>query len=67
MKNLKVFGVQELDAKEMRETDGGILPVILKVAEWVAVALAWEIASNPGASQEAMSEGFENGYNSVNF
>ncbi|MCT4587804.1 MAG: class IIb bacteriocin, lactobin A/cerein 7B family [Carboxylicivirga sp.] len=25
MKNLKEFGVQEMDAKEMKKTDGGII------------------------------------------
>jgi lactobin A/cerein 7B family class IIb bacteriocin len=28
MKNLENFGVQELNAREIRETEGGIWPVI---------------------------------------
>ena len=29
MKNLENFGVQELDVKEIRETDGGIIGLLL--------------------------------------
>ncbi|MCL7752474.1 hypothetical protein [Polaribacter sp. Z022] len=29
MKNLQNFGVQELSVKEIRETDGGILPFLI--------------------------------------
>tara|TARA_R110000868_G_scaffold172128_1_gene407938 strand:- start:719 stop:874 length:156 start_codon:yes stop_codon:yes gene_type:complete len=29
MKNLENFGVQELDAREIRETDGGIIPLLI--------------------------------------
>lgn len=32
MKNLENFGVQELNAKEITETNGGILPLALIVA-----------------------------------
>ncbi len=32
MKNFEQFGVQELNAVEMKETDGGILPLIVGVA-----------------------------------
>ncbi len=31
MKNLESFGVQELNAMEVRETDGGILPLLALV------------------------------------
>lgn len=29
MKDLKEFGVQELNSKELKETDGGILPLLV--------------------------------------
>ena len=29
MKNLKNYGVQELNAKEMTQTDGGIAPLVI--------------------------------------
>ncbi|MEO9513738.1 MAG: hypothetical protein ABJN84_08535 [Flavobacteriaceae bacterium] len=32
MENLKSFGVQELNAKEITETDGGFLPLAVVVA-----------------------------------
>lgn len=28
MKNLQSYGVQELNAKEIRETDGGVIPLL---------------------------------------
>ena len=31
MKNLENFGVQEMNAKEIRETDGGFFPLIIFV------------------------------------
>lgn len=32
MKNLENYGFQELNAKEIRETDGGFLPLVIVVA-----------------------------------
>ncbi|MBS2209822.1 hypothetical protein KEM09_00295 [Carboxylicivirga mesophila] len=32
MKNLNELGVQELDAKEMKKTDGGIIPLLIVAA-----------------------------------
>ncbi|NCT10536.1 MAG: hypothetical protein GW772_10745 [Flavobacteriia bacterium] len=52
MKNLQSFGVQELDAKEVRETEGGI--------PWLGAFLAWyvyETLDNTDASREAMASG----------
>ncbi len=33
MKNLQSFGVQELNAKEVRNTDGGIIPLLFIAAD----------------------------------
>ena len=57
MKNLKLenFGVQELDAKEIVQTDGG--------NPWWAVIsgyIIWEIVTNPKAHAKAAA-----GWNSV--
>lgn len=32
MKNLQNYGVQEMNAKEIRNTDGGFLPLVLVLA-----------------------------------
>ena len=40
MKNLENYGVQELNAKEIRKTDGGIIGLIA-VAFWVGVAYGY--------------------------
>ncbi len=56
MKNLKDYGVLELDAKEIRKTDGGLL--------WALFAyLAWETLGNPSASNAAARAGWGAGYN----
>ncbi|WP_233900534.1 hypothetical protein [Tenacibaculum piscium] len=33
MTNLKSFGVQEMSAKEIKETDGGIIPLLFLAAD----------------------------------
>ena len=40
MKNLQNFGVQELNSNEMRQIDGGIIPIIVFgiVIGWKAIA-----------------------------
>ena len=41
MKNLKNFGVQELNAKEIKETDGGwLIPVSRAIAKAATVLVA---------------------------
>jgi len=50
MKNLENFGVQELNAREVRETEGGIIPLLLYGAALVievgCYALAGDIIIN---------------------
>jgi len=40
MKNLENYGVLEMNAKEIRETEGGLLPIVVfgVVIGWKAVA-----------------------------
>ena len=63
IKNLDVYGVQELDAKEMRETDGGI-----GFLEWLALAylgtLAVEAMIDGQKCVDDFIEGFNSAYNS---
>lgn len=56
MKNLQNFGVQELNAKEMRETDGG---VIWALASAIADA-ASTIADAASIAYTAFWTGFNN-------
>jgi predicted branched-subunit amino acid permease len=55
MKNLQSFGVQELNAKEIRETDGGIIICGIAVAAWVV----WTVG---GLCVAALGLGVYNGY-----
>jgi len=60
VENLKQFGVQEMDAKEMKTLEGGIGAVgLLLVA--VGIYLAVEIAGNPSAHVEAFKRGWNAG------
>ena len=36
MKNLENFGVQELNSREMEEVNGGIIPILIAVAIYLA-------------------------------
>jgi len=56
MKNLENFGVQELDAKEIKSLNGGIWNYLAAAI----IAFAWEVTSNPKAHLAAL----ESGYNS---
>ncbi|NCT10529.1 MAG: hypothetical protein GW772_10705 [Flavobacteriia bacterium] len=51
MKNLQSFGVQELDAKEVRETEGGIIGPIFR---WLGSGIV------TGAAIELITEGWGN-------
>lgn len=58
MKNLKNFGVQEMNSKEMKETDGGIVICGIVVASWVV----WTVG---GLCVAALGLGAYNGYQSA--
>lgn len=45
MKNLEDFGVQELDIKEINETDGGVLPIVV-----FGVAIGWKTIAGAAAA-----------------
>jgi DNA gyrase/topoisomerase IV subunit B len=60
MENLKQFGVQEIDSKEMKTLDGGMGVGMLLVAA-VGLYLAVEIAGNPSAHVEAFKRGWNAG------
>ncbi|WP_445737409.1 hypothetical protein [Mariniflexile sp.] len=53
MKNLESFGVLELDAREIKEIDGGIMELL----KGLLLGLVVEIASNPKAHWESLVEG----------
>lgn len=54
---LQNFGVQELDAKEMREIDGGQLPKWVKGGAW------GYLASQVIEHWAEIKDGFSKGYN----
>ncbi len=56
MKNLENYGVLEMNAKEIKKTDGGLLLAIF-------LYIAWETLGNPSASNDAARAGWEAGYN----
>ena len=58
MENLDQFGVEKIDAKEMRTVDGGVLGLL---AAAVGLYLAVEIAGNPKAHVEAFKRGWNAG------
>jgi len=53
--NLENLGVQELDAKEMKEIDGGFWGVVLPI---VASYILLEAALNPKAHIQAFKDGW---------
>ena len=53
MKNLENFGVQELNAKEIRNTDGGFLQYLAAALLYFAV----ETVTNPVSSGNAFVAG----------
>jgi hypothetical protein len=42
MKNLELMGVQEMDAKELKEKNGGLLWQALVVAAFVEIISDWD-------------------------
>jgi len=60
MKNLKNYGVQAMNAEDIRETDGGFLGILISAA---MVYIAMEALGNPTAHVNAFMEGYERGYN----
>ena len=56
--------MKELDKKELKSIDGG---GIWGVVTWALASFAYDSLSNPKATGEAMKEGFDSGYNSINF
>mgnify|MGYP000978782139 CR=1 FL=1 len=58
--SLENFGVQELDAREMKETDGGLLAYLIGTA-----LIAGSITVAVTAACLLVSEGFEAGYNAT--
>ncbi|MCF8363570.1 MAG: hypothetical protein K9G70_13205 [Prolixibacteraceae bacterium] len=57
MKNLEIMGVQEMDAVEMRNVDGG--HPLLVIASLAFTYIIIEAALNPQASADAFKEGQE--------
>ncbi|MBL4723933.1 MAG: hypothetical protein JKY73_00710 [Lutibacter sp.] len=55
MKNLENYGVQELNAKEIKDTDGGFIICGIFVASWVVYTVA-------GLCVAAAGVGAYNGY-----
>ncbi|NJM79711.1 MAG: bacteriocin [Flavobacterium sp.] len=50
---LNNLNVVELNAQEVRETEGGILPLLILAAPWVGAGLAWS----------GIAGSFQQGYN----
>ena len=50
---MKNYGVQELNAKEIQETDGGV-----SWLTWVALSIAADIAMNPCSAWDELVEGW---------
>lgn len=57
MENLIVYGVQEMDTKEMKKTDGGLIWLFYLVVTYVVL----DIILNPQAHIDAFNEGWEKG------
>ena len=57
MKNLDVYGVQELDAEEKVVTNGGFIHIIGAIAGIVITHIVTEIVFNPEAHTNAWNEG----------
>ncbi|MDX9769863.1 MAG: class IIb bacteriocin, lactobin A/cerein 7B family [Tenuifilaceae bacterium] len=60
------LGVQELDAREMVEVDGGLIITVLALAKAISVVsgmvashIAWEATTNPDAHSAAWNRGKE--------
>ncbi len=60
MKNLNELGVQEMDALEMKKTDGGIIQFILGA---IAGGMIYDYLNNTSECNEAMAKGMEKGSN----
>ncbi|MBK3515909.1 hypothetical protein [Carboxylicivirga marina] len=60
MKNLNELGVQEMDAKEVNSTVGG---VVLWVLGAIAGGMIYDYLNNSSECNAAMAEGFERGMN----
>ena len=58
MKNLELMCVQEMDAVEMRNVDGGN-PLVVAALVALAFAICTDIAMNPSAHIEAGKAGWE--------
>lgn len=57
MKNLEIYGVQEMDTTEMKKTDGGLIWLVYLAIAYIVV----EAAINPQAHVDAFNEGWEMG------
>lgn len=53
--NLENLNLVELDAQEIQEVEGGIIPPYWV---WVASGLAWDILSSPQEAYNSFSNGF---------
>lgn len=51
MKNLENYGVQELNAQEIKKTDGGYWQILL-------AAIITDMLLNPSATADAWTEGY---------
>jgi hypothetical protein len=56
--NLEKLNVAELNSQEIKETEGGLWVLVIKLA---AAALGTDAAINYGSTCEAMQAGFKDG------
>jgi len=68
MKNLNEFGVQEMNAKEMKNVDGGIIALLVVAAVgWGSFALRTAAAGAvAGMLAEKTVDSYESGYEAGN-
>jgi len=58
MKNLDLMGVQELDAKEIMETDGGLFGIDDIIIGGLVVGATISLANNFGDFLDGISDGW---------
>ncbi|MBK3515977.1 class IIb bacteriocin, lactobin A/cerein 7B family [Carboxylicivirga marina] len=68
MKNLNELGVQEMDAKEIKIIDGGIIPLLVVAAVgWGGFALrSAAVGAVAGMFRERTGDSYERGYEAGN-
>ena len=68
MKNLENFGVQELNAKEIKETDGGFIPLVIwgiafTASEVAGIAVGAAIGVAISQDLDNLADSFMEGFN----